>query len=160
AALVEALARAMAAAHAAGVIHRDLKPANVLLDANDTPKIADFGLAREVDEDGPTRTGSVLGTPSYMSPEQAAGATRRGGPHPDQYSLGAILYDLLTGRPPFKGTSMIETLEHVRTREPPPPTHLQPNLPRDLETICLKALRKEPQQRYPTCEALADDLRA
>jgi eukaryotic-like serine/threonine-protein kinase len=160
AALVETLARAMAAAHAAGVIHRDLKPANVLLDANDTAKIADFGLARELEEEGPTRTGSVLGTPSYMSPEQAAGATRLVGPHSDQYSLGAILYDLLTGRPPFKGTSMMETLEHVRTREPAPPTQLQPSLPRDLETICLKALRKEPQQRYPTCEALADDLRA
>src|SRR5262249_3332952 len=91
AALVETLARAMAAAHAAGVIHRDLKPANVLLDASDTPKIADFGLARELEEEGPTRTGSVLGTPSYMSPEQAAGQTRRVGPHSDQYSLGAIL---------------------------------------------------------------------
>jgi tetratricopeptide (TPR) repeat protein len=158
--LVETLARAMAAAHAAGVIHRDLKPGNVLLDASDTPKIADFGLARELEEEGPTRTGSVLGTPSYMSPEQAAGETRRVGPLSDQYSLGAILYDLLTGRPPFKGTSMMETLEHVRSREPAPPTHLQPSVPRDLETICLKALRKEPQQRYASCEALAEDLRA
>src|SRR5215212_6997240 len=125
--LLEQMARAMKAAHDAGVIHRDIKPGNVLLDEKGTPKITDFGLAREQDEDaGNTKTGSILGTPSYMAPEQALGKTKEVGPHSDQYSLGATLYDLLTGRPPFKGTSVMETLEQVRTREPVPPAQLQP----------------------------------
>jgi tetratricopeptide (TPR) repeat protein len=159
--LAEQLARAMKAAHDAGVIHRDLKPGNVLLDGAGTPKVTDFGLAREQDDDaGYTRTGSILGTPSYMAPEQALGKTKEVGPHSDQYSLGATLYDLLTGRPPFKGTSVMETLEQVRNREPVPPVQLAPNCPRDLETICLKALAKDPAKRYADCGALADDLRA
>jgi serine/threonine-protein kinase len=159
--LVEPLARAMHAAHAAGVIHRDLKPANVLLDEKGTPKVTDFGLARQLaDESGFTRTGAVMGTPSYMAPEQALGRTKEVGPHSDQYSLGATLYDLLTGRPPFKGTSVEDTLEQVRTRDPLPPTQLQPGCPKDLETICLKTLSKDPAKRYADCAAFADDLRA
>jgi len=161
AALLEHLARAMFAAHSAGVVHRDLKPANVLLDSTGSPKITDFGLARELDgAEGQTRTGSILGTPYYMAPEQALGQTREVGPAADQYSLGATLYEVLTGRPPFQGASVMETLEQVRNREPVPPSQLNPACPKDLETICLKALEKEPAKRYSSCEALADDLRA
>jgi serine/threonine-protein kinase len=125
-----------------------------------TPKIADFGLAKRLEEDsGQTRSGTILGTPSYMSPEQAGGQLKQVGPHSDQYALGAILYEMLTGRPPFDGTSVWETIEQVRTREPVPPSRLQPRVPRDLETICLKCLQKEPRQRYADAAALAEDLR-
>jgi tetratricopeptide (TPR) repeat protein/tRNA A-37 threonylcarbamoyl transferase component Bud32 len=159
AAVVEALARAMAAAHERGVIHRDLKPANVLLTKDGQPKITDFGLAKRLEDDsGLTKSGTLMGSPSYMSPEQARGATHEVGPPADQYSLGAILYELLTGRPPFVGTTVVETLLQVRTHEPVPPTRLQPKCPRDLETICLKCLQKEPDKRFADCQALADDL--
>jgi serine/threonine-protein kinase len=156
----EALARAMQYAHDHGVVHRDLKPANVLLATNGTPKITDFGLAKRLEQDsGQTQAGTVLGTPSYMAPEQAMGDTANVGPRADVYALGAMLYDLLTGRPPFAGTSVLDTLEMVRTHEPVPPGQLTAKLPKDLETICLKCLQKEEGKRYATAGELADDLR-
>ena len=157
--IVEKLARAMAAAHQEGVIHRDLKPANVLLMKSGEPKITDFGLAKRLESDSSqTRSGTLMGTPSYMAPEQARGDVHELGPLSDQYSLGAILYEGLTGRPPFQGTTMLETLEQVRSQEPVPPSRLQPKIPRDIETICLKCLQKDPKRRYATTIALADDL--
>jgi eukaryotic-like serine/threonine-protein kinase len=163
---METLARAMYYAHRRGVVHRDLKPANILLAADGTPKITDFGLAKLLqDEAGSaplvtlTHTGAILGTPSYMAPEQAEGQARTIGPAADVYALGAVLYELLTGRSPFRGTTPLETLEQVRTLEPVPPRRLRPGLPRELETICLKCLDKEPSRRYADAEALAEDLR-
>ncbi len=157
--LIETLARAIASAHRAGVVHRDLKPANVLFNADGTPKIADFGLAKRLDqEDGQTHSGQVMGSPSFMAPEQARGLGRAVGPAADLYSLGAILYEMLAGRPPFKGGSAMETLFQVVNDEPVPPSKLRPGLSRDLETICLKCLAKEPDRRYGDADALADDL--
>src|SRR5207253_6559433 len=127
------------------IIHRDLKPANVLLTKEGLPKITDFGLAKRLEEDSvQTKSGTLMGTPSYMSPEQARGETHAIGPLSDLYALGAILYELLTGRPPFVGPTILDTLFQVRQQEPVPPTHLQPKCPRDLETVCLKCLQKEP----------------
>jgi hypothetical protein len=157
--LVEALARAVQLAHSRNVVHRDLKPANVLLLADGTPKITDFGLARQLDSDsGETQAGQVMGTPSYMAPEQAAGSSHEAGPAADVYALGAILYECLAGRPPFRGKTVVETLDQVRTQEPPPPSRFQAGVPLDLETICLKCLRKEPENRYASAAELADDL--
>ena len=152
--LVETLARAMHFAHEHGIIHRDLKPANILFGADGTPKIADFGLAKRIDDESleeasQTATNAVLGTPTYMAPEQAEGKTREVGPGADIYALGAILYDLLTGRPPFRGTTVLDTLQMVRTAEPIPPRRLQPKVPLDLQTICLKCLEKDARSATP-----------
>jgi hypothetical protein len=158
--LVETLARAIHAAHQHGVVHRDLKPANVLLTADGTPKVADFGLARCLDAgSGPTPVGAVLGTPGYMAPEQAAGKPGSVGPATDVYALGAILYELLAGRPPFRGETPLETIRQVVRDEPVPPRRLSRRVPRDLEAVCLRCLRKEPAERYATAEALAEELR-
>jgi WD40 repeat protein len=158
--LVEELANAVQYAHERNVLHRDLKPANVLLTPEGRPKIADFGLAKKLDtDDGRTRTGAILGTPSYMAPEQAWGNSKSVGPRVDIYALGAILYECLTGRPPFRGATLLETLEQVRTREPVAPCQLNPAVPRDLETICLKCLQKDPAGRYLSARDLALDLR-
>jgi WD40 repeat protein len=158
--LVAKLAGGIHAAHQLGIVHRDLKPANVLLDADGTPKITDFGLAKKFDSDaaGPTQSGAILGTPSYMAPEQAEGKAHLVGPGADVYALGSILYELLTGRPPFRGETPLDTLMLVRNQDPVPPRRLQPKVPRDLETICLKALTKNPAQRYQTAQEMAEDL--
>jgi tRNA A-37 threonylcarbamoyl transferase component Bud32 len=159
--MVETLARAIHYAHERGVVHRDLKPANVLLDGAGNPKIADFGLAKRLDDDqGHTRTGEIMGTPEYMAPEQAAGRIREIGPCTDIYALGAILYDMLTGRPPFQAPSVLEALELIRSHEPVPPSRLRLKLSRDLETICLKALQKEPHKRYANALEMAEDLKS
>jgi serine/threonine protein kinase len=177
AALLLPLADAVQHAHQAGILHRDLKPANVLLSTvgkasspvsaeedrrerlSYVPKITDFGLAKRLDvEGGHTQTGSVLGTPSYMAPEQAEGRLADAGPATDVYALGATLYEMLTGRPPFTGTTVLEILEHVRTLDPVPPRALQPGVPRDLEVICLKCLQKRPADRYDSAATLAEDL--
>ena len=160
--LVETLARAVHAAHQVGVVHRDLKPANVLLTRDGEAKVADFGLAKQMEPDCdargryPTQNGSAVGTPEYMAPEQVDGAAPT--PAFDIYSLGVVLYELLTARVPFKGAHLTETFLMIKLMEPVSPRQLQPQLARDLETICLKCLRKSPEQRYATAGALADDL--
>jgi hypothetical protein len=179
AALAEKLARAMHYAHSRGVIHRDLKPANVLLAfsrehsasaaptvveglrlSDAEPKVADFGLAKRLDSDSDvSHTGAVLGTPTYMAPEQAEGRGKDVGPASDIYALGVILYETLTGRPPFRGDSVHAVLEQVLRKDPPPLRQVQPRVPVDLETICLKCLQKDPARRYATAADLAEDLR-
>jgi predicted Ser/Thr protein kinase len=157
--MVEILARAMRAAHQHGIIHRDLKPANILLTADGTPKISDFGLAKRLDvAGGPTLTEHILGTPGYMAPEQAMGHSKQVGPGTDIYALGAILYEMLTGRPPFTGTNTMKVMRQAVEEEPVPPRRLESTVPADLETICLKCLQKQPALRYDSAQALADDL--
>lgn len=176
--LIETLARTMAYAHQCGIIHRDLKPANILLGAKEkdrgqaesfssfvldssyVPKITDFGLAKRLDSDGTgMHSEEVLGTPSYMAPEQVETKAREIDPSTDVYALGAILYEMLTGRPPFKGATTLETLVQVLHEGPVRPRRLRPKLPRDVEVICLKCLEKDPTRRYASATALADDLR-
>src|SRR5262245_52967500 len=188
AAVVETLARATDYAHRSNVVHRDLKPANILLQRSDDrgqrpedrryttdagstdlcpltsdlcPKIADFGLAvlMDADADRLTETGTTVGTPTYMAPEQARGRRADIGPAGDIHALGVILYEMLTGRPPYSGVSKFDTLLQVMHDPPVPPRWLQPTVPRDLQTVCLKCLEKDPAKRYATASLLADDLR-
>jgi serine/threonine-protein kinase len=156
---MEIVARAIHHAHNNGVLHRDLKPSNVLIDHNDQPRVTDFGLARQVESDRQlTGTGQVLGTPSYMAPEQATGQRGNVGRASDVYSLGAVLYELLTGRPPFRAATAFDTLVLVVSAEPVGPRQLNPGIPRDLETVCLKCLQKDGRRRYASAADLADDL--
>src|SRR6516165_2896896 len=159
AALVICLAEAVQHAHDRGVIHRDLKPGNVLFTRDGLAKICDFGLARLASSTDELTQDAPVGTPSYMAPELTGGSGSAVTVRTDIYALGAILYHLLTGRPPFQGESREQVLEQVRTAEPARPRKLRPGVPRDLETICLKCLEKNPGERYPTATALADDLR-
>jgi WD40 repeat protein/predicted Ser/Thr protein kinase len=157
--MIAVLARAIGDAHRLGIVHRDLKPANILLVDDDTPKIVDFGLAKTLEADSSlTQSGIFIGTPSYAAPEQVEGSTRAVGPAADIYALGAIFYQMLTGRPPFQAATVLRTLEQVKTADPVPPSRLQPGLSRDAETICLKCLEKDPQRRYADAPALAEDL--
>jgi eukaryotic-like serine/threonine-protein kinase len=157
--LMIALAEALQVAHDAGIVHRDLKPSNILFTRDGIPKVTDFGLAKRMESDSKqTESGAILGTPSYMAPEQARGHIRDVGPAADIYAMGAILYELLTGRPPFKGETPIETIRQVVETEAVPPSRLVPKVARDLETVCLKCLSKEPARRYASARALAEDL--
>ena len=156
---VKIIAEAIHFAHQRGTLHRDLKPQNVLIDAADQPRITDFGLAKIMKDDSQlTQSGVVMGSPSYMPPEQAAGRHGDIGPASDVYSLGAMLYELLTGQPPFRGATAMATLHDVMESEPAAPRRLKADIPPDLETICLKCLEKSPSARYPTARALAEEL--
>jgi eukaryotic-like serine/threonine-protein kinase len=162
ASILEVVSRAVDFAHQKGVVHRDLKPGNILLTDDGEPKIADFGLAKRIDVEGEglqTQSGSIMGSPTYMAPEQAAGDNHLIGPATDVYALGSILYEMISGRPPFLSARVLDILQQVRSHDPVPPSRLQPKVAADLETICLKCLQKEPRKRYESAAALAADLR-
>jgi len=157
--LVKTIAEAIQYAHQRGILHRDLKPQNVLIDEHDRPRVTDFGLAKHAGADSNlTQTGAVMGSPSYIPPEQATGRQDQVGPHSDVYSLGAILYQLLTGKAPFVAETPLATLKRVVEEDPVPPSKQNPLVSPDLETICLKCLEKNPERRYPTARALAEEL--
>ena len=157
--LTATLARAVHFAHERGFLHCDLKPSNILLERDGRPYVTDFGLAKRASEDSSLSvSGAILGTPSYMAPEQASGSRKSLSPATDVYGLGAILYELLTGSPPFRSETVMETVVEVLERDPLPPREIRPEIPRELETICLKCLEKDPRNRYPSAEALADEL--
>src|ERR1019366_1118943 len=157
--LIRRVANAIEYAHQRGVIHRDLKPANILLDQNGNPRVTDFGLAKKIQADsGLTGSGQIMGTPSYMPPEQAGGPRGEVGPAADVYALGATLYALLTGRPPFQAASAMDTVIQVVSEEPVPPRRLNAPVPIDPAAVCLKCLQKEPNKRYGSAVALAEEL--
>jgi tetratricopeptide (TPR) repeat protein len=157
--MVATLARAIEDAHRHGIVHRDLKPSNILLTADGQPKVGDFGMAKRLAVDATqTLSGTIIGTPIYMAPEQASGDPKAIGPRTDVYALGTILFEMLTGRPPFQGPTTLHTLELIRAAEPVSPRRLQPGVPRDLETVCLKCLEKQPARRYATAGEFADEL--
>ncbi len=157
--LIRKVAEAIDYAHKRGVVHRDLKPGNILLDAEGQPRVTDFGLAKRIERDSDlTATGQILGTPSYMPPEQAAGKTDEIGPLADVYALGATLYALITGRAPFQAANLVDTLRQVLEQDPVPPRQLNPDVPLDIETICLKCLEKDRHRRYASARELAEEL--
>jgi len=156
---VKTIAEAIHYAHEQGILHRDLKPSNVLIDSSDQPRVTDFGLAKLMQKESfLTVTGEVIGSPNFMPPEQAGAKSVKAGRYSDGYSLGGILFYLITGRPPFAGQTVAETLHHVLNTEPVSPRLLNPSVPEDIATICLKCLEKEPGKRYPTAQSLAEDI--
>ncbi|MEW4488337.1 protein kinase [Thalassoglobus sp. JC818] len=157
--LADDVAKAVHACHESGILHRDLKPSNVMLTKDGIVKVMDFGLAKQLGTTGDrTRTGEIIGTPSYMAPEQASGVVKQLGPECDVYAIGALLYEMLTGRPPFQTSELMQTIMLVITTDPVPPRKLQPRVPTDLETICLKCLQKQPRKRYSSALELSEDL--
>src|SRR5262249_32678338 len=158
--LLAKTAEAIHHAHQCGILHRDLKPANILVDSEGQPHVTDFGLAKRVEGDSElTRSGAIVGTPAYMTPQQASGKRGAVPTSSDVYGWGATLYALLTGRAPFGGPTVLDTLEQVRERPPEPPRQLNPRAPRDLEIICLKCLEKDPRRRYASADAVGEDLK-
>lgn len=159
--LLRKIAMAVQHAHDEGLLHRDLKPGNILIDPNDEPQVTDFGLARAIHSDSSlTRSGAILGSPSYMAPEQAEGRVKDVSVRTDVYALGAVLYEMVTGRPPFQGESAMHTMRLVCQASPAAPRLLNPDVPRDLETVCMRCLEKQPSRRYASAREVADEMEA